>query len=121
VSAVTAGTAQVTLITDPNSAVAGRVLPGGATGVVEPNVGDPRDLQLGFVQRGSEIREGQVVVTAGFETPALSSLFPPGIPIGEVTDSSLEERQAYQRVHLRAFADLRDMEFVQALVEVDRR
>ena len=36
-----------------------------------------------------------------------------------MTDSSLEEQQAYQRVHLRAFADLRDMEFVQVLVERD--
>jgi rod shape-determining protein MreC len=121
VSATTKGTAEVTLITDPNSSVTGRVLPGGATGVIEPNVGDPRDLQLNFVQRGEEILEDQMVVTAGFASDELDSLFPPGIPIGEVTDSSLEEQQAYQRVHVRAYADLRDMEFVQALVESRRK
>ena len=117
VTATTRGTAQVTLITDADSSVTARVLPEGAIGVVEPEVGDPRDLQLNYVQRGEEIAENQTVVTAGFSSGPLDSLFPPGIPIGRVTDTSLEERQAYQRVHLRAFADLRDMQFVQALVE----
>jgi cell shape-determining protein MreC len=58
-----------------------------------------------------------MVVTAGFSSGALGSLFPPGIPIGEVTESTLEEQQAYQRVHLEAFADLRDMEFVEVLTD----
>jgi rod shape-determining protein MreC len=117
ITAVTRGTAKVTLITDPESSVTGRVLPEGSIGVVEPEVGDPRDLQLNFVQRGEQIAENQTVVTAGFASGTLDSLFPPGIPIGRITDSSLEEQQAYQRVHLRAFADLRDMQFVQVLVE----
>jgi rod shape-determining protein MreC len=117
VTATTRGTAKVTLITDPESSVTARVQPGGSIGVVEPEVGDPRDLQLNFVQSGEEIEENQSIVTAGFASGTLDSLFPPGIPIGKVTDSSLEEQQAYQRVHLRAYADLRDMEFVQVLVE----
>jgi rod shape-determining protein MreC len=116
ITATTSGTAQVTLLTDANSSVTGRVLPSGATGVVEPDIGNARDLQLNFVQRGKEIAEGQMVVTAGFSTGDLGSIFPAGIPIGKVTESSLEEQQAYQRVHLKAFADLRDMAFVQVLV-----
>lgn len=116
VSATTRGTAKVTLITDPQSSVTGRVLPAGATGVVEPTVGDPDDLQLNYVQRSEDVNENQMVVTAGFAGGTLDSLFPPGIPIGRVTDATAEEEQAYQRVHLRAFADLRDMQFVQALV-----
>ena len=117
VTDTTRGTAQVTLITDPNSSVTARVLPSASTGVVEPNVGDPRDLALNFVQRGEQIDEGDMVVTAGFSTGSLGSLFPPGIPIGKVTESSLEEQQAYQRVHMRAFADLRDMDYVQVITE----
>jgi rod shape-determining protein MreC len=117
VSDVTRGNARVTLITDSESSVAGKVLPVGATGIVEPDVGDPTDLELNFVQRGREIREDQIVVTAGFAIGSLSSIYPPGIPIGRVTDASLEEQQAYQRVHLRAFADLRNMEFVQVLTD----
>jgi rod shape-determining protein MreC len=117
VTQTTSGTAQVTLITDSDSSVTARVQPAGATGVVEPNVGDPSDLTLNFLQEGEEINDGDMVVTAGFSAGDLSSIFPPGIPIGEITESTLEEQQAYQRVHLEAFADLRDMDFVQVLVD----
>jgi len=115
VTQTTPNTAQVTLITDADSAVTARVTPEGATGVVEPNVGNPNDLQLDYLERGTQIAKGQMVVTAGFSTGDLGSIFPPGIPIGEITQASVEERQAYQRVHLNPFADLRDMDFVKVL------
>lgn len=115
VTQTTPNTAQVTLITDADSAVTARVTPGGATGVVEPNVGNPNDLQLDYLERNSRIAEGQMVVTAGFSTGNLGSIFPPGIPIGKITRASVEEQQAYQRVHLSPFADLRDMDFVKVL------
>ena len=50
-----------------------------------------------------------------FPDAAPGSIFPPGIPIGRITTATLEEQQAYQRVHLSAFADLRDMDFVKVL------
>jgi rod shape-determining protein MreC len=115
VTQTTPTTAQVTLITDADSAVTGRVTPSGATGVVEPNVGNPNDLQLDYLERGTHIAEGQMVVTAGFSTGDLGSIFPPGIPIGQITQATVEEQQAYQRVHLEPFADLRDMNFVKVL------
>src|SRR3954469_3958928 len=115
VTQTTPNTAQVTLITDADSAVTARVQPSGATGVVEPNVGNPNDLQLDFLERGADIAEGQMVVTAGFSTGDLGSIFPPGIPIGRITRASVEEQQAYQRVHLEPFADLRGMDFVKVL------
>jgi rod shape-determining protein MreC len=115
VTQTTPNTAQVTLITDADSSVTARVVPSGSTGVVEPDVGNPRDLQLDYLERGTDIAEGQMVVTAGFSTGDLGSIFPPGIPIGEITKATPEEQQAYQRVHLEAFADLRDMTFVKVL------
>jgi rod shape-determining protein MreC len=115
VTQTTPNTAQVTLITDSDSAVTARVTPSGATGVVEPNVGNPSDLQLDYLERGTQIAKGQMVVTAGFSTGNLGSIFPPGIPIGQITTATVEEQQAYQRVHLSPFADLRDMEFVKVL------
>lgn len=115
VTLVNRGNSEVTLITDSDSAVAARVLPSGTIGVVEPELGRPDDLRLNYIRGGEEIRKGQVVVTAGFSDPSLSSLFPPGIPIGRVTEVSLEELQAYQRVGIRAYADLRDMELVRVL------
>jgi rod shape-determining protein MreC len=115
VTQTTPNNSQVTLITDADSAVTARVQPSGATGVVEPNVGNPNDLQLDFLERGANIAEGQMVVTAGFSTGDLGSIFPPGIPIGHITEATVEEQQAYQRVHLAPFADLRDMDFVKVL------
>lgn len=115
VTLVNRGNSEVTLITDSDSSVAARVLPSGTIGVIEPELGRPESLQLNYIRGGEEIRKGQVVVTAGFTDPALSSLFPPGIPIGRVSDVSLEELQAYQRVQVRAYSDLRDMDYVKVL------
>jgi rod shape-determining protein MreC len=115
VTQTTPNTSQVTLITDADSAVTARVTPSGATGVVEPDVGNPNDLQLDYLERGTNIAEGQMVVTAGFSTGNLGSIFPPGIPIGKITRATVEEQQAYQRVHLEPFADLRDMDFLKVL------
>jgi rod shape-determining protein MreC len=121
ITQATPNTSLVTLITDADSAVTARVTPSGATGVVEPNVGNPRDLQLDYLERGTQIGTGQMVVTAGFSTGDLGSIFPPGIPIGKITNASVEEQPAYQRVHLQPFADLRDMNFVKVLTTASRK
>ena len=49
VAAVTGGSAQVTLITDHSSAVSAKVVPQGVQGVVKPEVGNPDDLILDFI------------------------------------------------------------------------
>lgn len=115
VIAVTGGTATVRLITDRQSAVSAQVVPDGTNGVVRPRVGDPEDLQLEFVQKRRRLREGATVVTSGFTSPRLGSLFPRGIPIGRVTRVENEELEIYQTVHLQPFADLQRMSFVQVL------
>ena len=38
-----------------------------------------------------------------------------GIPIGRVTRVDSDERELYQRVHLRPFADLRELDVVEVL------
>jgi rod shape-determining protein MreC len=115
VESVTDSNAIVTLITDSSSAVSAQVMPDGATGSVKPEVGDPTDVLLEFVQKGRKIRKGAVVVTSGFTSSRLESLFPRGIPVGRVTRVDADELELYQRVHIRPFADLRRMDFVQVL------
>jgi rod shape-determining protein MreC len=110
---VTRGTAVVTLITDDRSAVSARVLPDGPEGVAEPEVGDPSDLLLDFIDRSQPIHRGQILVTAGWSNGAISSAFPPGIPIGKVSETAVGEQQAYQRVHVTPYADIRGLDFVQ--------
>ena len=115
VSAVTPGSAQVTLIADSSSAVAAAVVPGGVQGVVKPTVGDPGDLILDFIDSAKHVHRGQAVVTSGWRGQGISSRFPPNIPIGEITRASLEEQEAQQQVHVRPFADLRDLDVIQVL------
>jgi rod shape-determining protein MreC len=110
---VTRGTAVVTLITDDRSAVSARVLPDGPEGVAEPEVGDPSDLLLDFIDKSQPIQRGEILVTAGWSNGAISSAFPPGIPIGKVSETAVGEQQAYQRVHVTPYADIRGLDFVQ--------
>jgi rod shape-determining protein MreC len=119
-SAVSSDAAQVTLLTDHTSGVSGQVVPDGANGLVKARVGDPTDLLLDFVEKGRPVLKGATVVTAGWRSSRLESLFPRGIPIGRVTHVDTRERELYQRVHLRPFADLRRLNMVEVLVPTGR-
>ncbi len=115
VAAVTGGSAQVTLISDHSSAVSAKVVPQGVQGIARAEVGDPGELTLDFIDSNRLVHRGETVVTAGWRAQGLASLFPPDLPIGEVTQTSIVEQEANQQVHVRPYADLRDLETVQAL------
>jgi rod shape-determining protein MreC len=115
VSSVTGGSAQVTLLADHASAVSAKVVPVAVQGVIRPNVGDPDDLILDFIDSTKHVHKGQSVVTAGWRGQGIESRFPPNLAIGEVTRASIVEQEASQQVHVRPFADLRDLDLVQVL------
>jgi rod shape-determining protein MreC len=117
VTTVSGNSAVVTLITDHTSGVSATDNKTGITGIVQPAVGQPNDLRLDFIRHGDKVKEGQVVVTSGTSSSRLPSLFPPGIPIGRVTQVDNAELDVYQRVHIQPFADLRRLDFVQILTE----
>jgi rod shape-determining protein MreC len=117
VTDVTSGSAQVTLITDQSSAVSVQVLPNGPQGVLKPNVGDPNDLLLDFIENDRKVRDGQLIVTAGWRLGKLGSMYPYGIKVGRVTQASASEQETYQRVHVKPFADVRDLQFVRILTK----
>jgi rod shape-determining protein MreC len=56
-----------------------------------------------------------VVVTSGFRSGPLASLFPRGIPIGRVGSVNQDDLAIYQRVKVAPYADLRRMDFVQVV------
>jgi rod shape-determining protein MreC len=115
VASTQGGSAQVTLITDHASAVSAKVVPPGVQGVIRPNIGDPEDLILDFIDSSTAVHGGQAVVTSGWRAQGLASLFPPGLPIGEVTSASIVEQEASQQVHLRPYADIANLDLVQVL------
>jgi rod shape-determining protein MreC len=110
---VSGSNAQVLLITDGDSAVSARVTENGASGIVETAVGDPNDLRLEYLGRNDRPREDHTVVTSGSTSERLPSRFPPGIPIGRITRVDEDEGT----VHVRPFANLRELEFVQILTD----
>lgn len=115
VSAVTGGSARVTLIADHESAVSAKIVPSGIQGVMKPLVGDPEDLILDFLDSEKRVGKGQDVVTSGWRAQNIGSDYPPNLPIGEVVDASLLVQEAQQQVHIRPFADLRNLDLVQVL------
>ncbi len=115
VASVQGGSAQVTLITDHTSAVSAKVVPGGVQGVISPDVGDPEDLILDFIDSTKDVHRGQAVVTSGWRAQGIASLFPPGLPVGEVTSAPIAEQEASQQAHLRPYADIANLDLVQIL------
>lgn len=115
ISSVGPGSSQVMLITDHASAITAKVVPVGVQGVIKPEVGNPEDLILDFIDSTTEVHGGQTVVTAGWCAQGLCSLFPPGLPLGEVTKASIVEQEANEQVDVRPFADLRNLDLVQVL------
>ena len=117
VSDVSADAAQVTLITDHTSGVSAQVVPDGANGLVKATVGNPSDLLLDFVAEGprrcararpSSRRAGARRGSSRCSRAASRSAGSRG--------STASERELYQRVHLRPFADLRQLDIVEVLV-----
>jgi rod shape-determining protein MreC len=106
----------VTLITDHSSAVTARVQDQyGDTGVLVPAVGNPDQLLLQYLPRHAPISAGQQVVTAGFKSGPLDSLFPAGIPIGQVSSANQDTLINSGQVTVTPLADIRHFDVVQVL------
>ncbi|MEA2143029.1 MAG: rod shape-determining protein MreC [Solirubrobacteraceae bacterium] len=116
VTEVFGGSAQVTLITDASTKVPARAGQDQAFGIVEPaSAGNPTDLVMNFTQPGAKIAVGDRVVTRGTEPDDRApSRYPVGLPIGRVTRIDNENTDT-QEIHLRPYADVRSLDFVQIL------
>ena len=106
----------ITLITDHSSAVTAEAQDQyGDTGVLVPAVGDPTRLLLQYLPRHAPIQAGQQVVTAGFKSGPLDSLFPAGIPIGTVSNANQNTLINSGQVTVTPTADLRHLPSVRIL------
>jgi rod shape-determining protein MreC len=119
VSTVAPNVSFVTLITDHSFAVTAQVQDGGSgdTGVLVPAVGDPNKLILQYLRRRAPIQAGQQVVTAGFKSGSLDSLFPSAIPIGQVSNADQNTLLNSGTVEVTPAADLRHLDVVQILTD----
>jgi rod shape-determining protein MreC len=120
VSQVGATYSIVSLITNHTVQVAAQVADrNGDRGLLVPKVGDPNALvlqdlpQLAPGQPGPE--QNQQVLTAGFKSGRLGSLYPRGILIGTISNASSDALYNSQQVQVSPAADLRHLQAVQVL------
>ena len=107
----------VTLITDHTMAVAAQVENrAGDTGVLVPAVGDPNHLVLQDLPTNAQgIKSSQLVVTVGFRSGKLQDLYPPGIPVGQVSDFNPATLANNGQIKVTPVVDLRHLDSVQIL------
>jgi rod shape-determining protein MreC len=114
VSSVVSDGAQVDLITDSSMGVMARIGTSSPTGLVQPKVGDPNDLLLQYLPATLQVTKGEFVVTSGTVANAPDeTLYPPGIPIGQVT--SVNEESAYKSVNVSPSVNMHNLDTVQVL------
>jgi rod shape-determining protein MreC len=115
VTDLTGSSAQVTLLTDENSAVAALDQTTGATGLVRHGQGQG-SLLLDFVRKEANVKEGDVIVTAGKQSKQYPSLFPGGIPIGVVTSVGQSDTALYKQIQINPYVDFSALDAVTALI-----
>jgi rod shape-determining protein MreC len=110
VTKVASNVAQVTLLTDETSAVSAIDIRTNAAGIAQHGQSD--SLILDRVTKDQVVNEGDVVVTSGFRSGDLSSLYPRGIPVGVVTSSGQSDTDVYKHIQLDPFVDFSKLEAV---------
>jgi rod shape-determining protein MreC len=115
VTRVTGSSAQVTLLTDENSAVQATDEATGAIGLVRHGQGED-SLILDEVTKARNVEKGDIIVTAGTRHQQYPSLFPRGIPIGVVTSVGQSDTSLYKQIQIDPFVDFSSLDAVTALV-----
>ncbi len=116
VTHVTPGTARVQLLTDQQLAVPAIDLRTQAPGIVRHARGTRETLVLDRVRKQEIVRVGDELVTAGWRASSFSSLYPKGIPVGEVTSVGQTDTDLYQQVQVTPYVDFGRLDAVIVLV-----
>lgn len=121
VGTVGRGHARVLLITDPNSAVDVLVQRSRARGMVVGQAWRAElesgyySARLEYLRRVSDIRDGDVVVTSGFDL-----VFPPGIPVGTVRDVGTTRYGVFTKADVVPFEDMSELQQVLVVLSPTR-
>ena len=118
VTNVYSSTAEVTLLSDPDSAVAARDLTTGVTGLIRPGPGNT--LILDQVSKDQKVDKGDVIVTQGTRERRYPDLYPYGIPIGSVLSHGTSDIASYLTVQVAPYASLSSLDSVAVLVSTKR-
>jgi len=117
VTKVASNVAQVTLLTDETSAVSALDISTNAAGIAQHGGRSSSSLTLDRVTKDQIVNRGDVIVTSGFRSGDLSSLYPRGIPIGAVTSVGQSDTDLYKQIQVDSFVDFSQLEAVIVLVK----
>ena len=120
VTEVTSNGAKVTLLTDQSSAVSAIVLESGAAGLVRHGPSDSSALVLDRVGKDELVEEGNLVITAGWRSGKLESLYPRGIPVGMVKSVGQQDVDLYKRIQVAPLVNFDALAEVIVLVPKNR-
>jgi rod shape-determining protein MreC len=76
---------------------------------------DPNVVQLIDVPRQAPVKKGDTIITGG-----RSYIFPQGIPIGKITDFSLDLSESYYIIDIRLFNDMTNIGYVYIIENKDK-
>jgi rod shape-determining protein MreC len=119
VTRVTPRTARVQLLTDQEAAASAIDIRTGAPGVVRHALGTRETLVLDRVRKRDVVRRGDEIVTAGWRAGSLTSLYPKGIPIGEVTSVGQTDTDLFQQVQIDPYVDFGSLDAVLVLLPLE--
>jgi rod shape-determining protein MreC len=120
VTDVASNGAKVTLLTDQSSAVSAIVLESGAAGIVRHGPSDSSALILDRVGKDELVEAGNLVITAGWRSGKLESLYPRGIPIGTVKSVGQQDVDLYKRIQVAPLVNFDALADVIVLVPKQR-
>ncbi len=109
--------AQVTLLTDPTSAVSAVDIHSNADGILQLDQSGSTMI-LDRVTKDQVVDRGDVITSSGFRSGDLSSLYPRGLPLGVVTSVSQDDTDIYKKIQVQLYADLPNLEAVIVLVRL---
>lgn len=107
VISVSASTCEVLLITDPRSGVGSLIQDSRAPGIVQGTVGSTGVIQMTHIPNNAPAEAGQAVVTSGS-----GSVYPKGIPVGEIAGVRNEPSGLFLNAEIRPYANLNNLEEV---------
>jgi len=119
VTNVSGGVAHVQLITDSESAVTARDVQTGAIGLVRHGQGQA--MILDRVTKDQNVQPTDTIVTAGTRSKQYPSLFPGGIPIGQVTTVGQTDTAFFKQIQIQPYVDFSALDSVIALVPKRKR
>lgn len=120
VTRVTSHSARVELLTDQQASASAIDLRTQAAGIVRHARGTRETLVLDRVRKADVVRLGDEIVTAGWRASGFSSIYPKGIPIGEVTSVGQTDTDLFQQVQVDPYVDFGALDAVLVLVPSDR-